>query len=143
MTAGGCCIHTSHDTDSPLTDTATDTQSSTALRPEITIAPKRSNGDHREQNDDYYSRAGILFRQVVNDYDREKLISKLADHMTGVPEEIQIRQFRYFYKADPAVWPRASACRSVTLPTPPESHPLLALTCPRKLVDPEQESFRR
>ena len=56
--------------------------------------------DHREGNDDY-TQAGNLFRLLPPD-ERARLIDNLVDHMRPVSKEVQLRQLRHFYKADPA-----------------------------------------
>jgi len=56
--------------------------------------------DHREGNDDY-TQAGNLFR-LLKDDEKARLIGNLVDHMGPVSREIQVRQVRHFYKADPA-----------------------------------------
>jgi catalase len=58
--------------------------------------------DHRDGNDDY-TRAGNLFR-LMNPEQRERLCESIARHMeTGnTPQEIQLRQIRRFFRADPA-----------------------------------------
>jgi catalase len=56
--------------------------------------------DHREGNDDY-TQAGNLFRVLTPD-EQARLIDNLVDHMGSVSREIQLRQVRHFYKADPA-----------------------------------------
>ena len=56
--------------------------------------------DHREGNDDY-TQAGDLFRLLEPDH-RDRLIGNIADSMQTVPRDIQVRQIRHFYRADPA-----------------------------------------
>ena len=55
---------------------------------------------HRGPDDDYYSQAGDLFR-LLDAGHQQRLISNLVSHMSPVPREIQIRQIRHFYLADP------------------------------------------
>ena len=56
--------------------------------------------DHREGNDDY-TQAGDLFRLLAPDH-QKRLIGNLVDAMLTVPHDIQVRQLRHFYRADPA-----------------------------------------
>lgn len=56
--------------------------------------------DHREGNDDY-TQAGDLFRLLAPDH-QKRLIGNLVDAMQTVPHDIQVRQLRHFYRADPA-----------------------------------------
>ena len=51
-------------------------------------------------NDDF-TQPGNLFRLLKAD-EQERLIDNLVDHMKPVSREVQIRQVRHFYKADPA-----------------------------------------
>lgn len=49
--------------------------------------------------DDYFQ-AGELYRRVMNDMDRDHLISNIAGHLGKALERIQYRQAAVFYKAD-------------------------------------------
>ncbi len=51
-------------------------------------------------NDDY-TQPGNLFRLMKPD-EKERLIDNLVTHMKPVSREIQLRQVRHFYKADPS-----------------------------------------
>ncbi len=51
-------------------------------------------------NDDF-TQAGNLFR-LLKPEERERLIGNIVDHMRPVRREVQVRQVRHFYKADPA-----------------------------------------
>ncbi|WP_413206512.1 catalase [Rhodospirillum sp. A1_3_36] len=67
--------------------------------------PLRIDGDadrynHREGNDDY-GQPGDLFRLMTPEQ-QQRLISNIAEHMAGIPEEIMRRQIAHFSKADPA-----------------------------------------
>ena len=53
-----------------------------------------------EGNDDY-TQAGNLFRLITPDK-RALLIHNIVEHMKPVKREIQVRQVRLFYRADPA-----------------------------------------
>ncbi len=53
-------------------------------------------------NDDF-TQPGNLFRLMKPD-DKERLIGNIVAHMRPVDREIQRRQIRHFYKADPAYW---------------------------------------
>ncbi len=53
-----------------------------------------------EGNDDY-TQAGNLFRLITPDK-RSLLIHNIVEHMKPVKREIQVRQVRLFYRADPA-----------------------------------------
>ena len=67
--------------------------------------PLKINGDadrynHRAGNDDY-TQAGNLYR-LMNTDQKAQLIGNLVGALKPVPREIQLRQVRHFYKADPA-----------------------------------------
>lgn len=51
-------------------------------------------------NDDF-EQAGVLFRKVMTDVDRDHLIGNIVDHLGKAQERIQLRQTALFYKADP------------------------------------------
>ena len=57
--------------------------------------------DKEYPGNDNYTQPGNLFRLMKPD-DREHLIGNIVEHMRPVRREIQIRQIRHFYKADPA-----------------------------------------
>jgi len=47
-----------------------------------------------------FVQAGLLFRKVMTDEDREHLISNITGHLSGAKKRIQLRQAALFYKAD-------------------------------------------
>ena len=68
--------------------------------PPLKVSGDADRYDHRVGNDDY-TQPGDLFR-LMDDNQKEQLISNLAEAMQGVPKPIQVRQMVHFYKADPA-----------------------------------------
>ncbi|HEY4342767.1 MAG TPA: catalase [Parvibaculum sp.] len=68
--------------------------------PPLKITGDADRYDHRAGNDDY-GQAGDLFR-LMNDQQRDALMTSIAGAMATVPEEIQRRQIGHFAKADPA-----------------------------------------
>lgn len=53
-------------------------------------------------SDDHYSQPRALFRDVLNDEERERLMQNFADHLSGVTREgIVERQLKLFEKVDP------------------------------------------
>lgn len=56
--------------------------------------------DHRIDNDDF-GQAGDLFRLLSRE-EQERLTANIARAMDGVPEQVQRRQLRQFFLADPA-----------------------------------------
>ena len=51
-------------------------------------------------NDDF-QQAGVLYRKVMTDEDRDNLIGNIVDHLGGAQKRIQLRQTAIFFKADP------------------------------------------
>ncbi len=68
--------------------------------PPLKISGDADRYDHREGNDDY-TQAGNLFR-LMKQEQKNQLIQNIVSAMKPVPKEIQERQIRHFYKADPA-----------------------------------------
>lgn len=56
--------------------------------------------DFREDDDDYYTQPGKLFRIMKKD-EQIRLFENTARNMEGVPKEIKIRHIKNCYKADP------------------------------------------
>lgn len=50
---------------------------------------------------DDFVQAGVLYRKVMTDTDREHLIDNIVSHLGGAQKRIQLRQSAVFYKADP------------------------------------------
>jgi catalase len=48
-----------------------------------------------------FEQAGVLFRKVMTDDDRDNLIKNIVSHLAGAQKRIQLRQTALFYKADP------------------------------------------
>ncbi|MEX2528644.1 MAG: catalase [Gemmatimonadota bacterium] len=68
--------------------------------PPLKISGDADRFNHRDGNDDY-QQPGDLFRLLTQE-EQGRLMDNIAEHMDGVPEEIQQRQLVHFYKADPA-----------------------------------------
>ena len=51
-------------------------------------------------NDDF-QQAGVLYRKVMTDEDRDHLIGNIVGHLKGAQKRIQLRQTALFFKADP------------------------------------------
>jgi catalase len=67
--------------------------------PGIEVSGKTGRQPHNHPNDDF-SQAGALYKKVMNDEDREHLISNIVDHLANAQKRIQVRQTALFYKAD-------------------------------------------
>ncbi len=57
-----------------------------------------------EGDNDHYSQPGALYRNVMNDFDRNNLVSNIAGTMKGIsgPKRMDIinRQLCHFFRAD-------------------------------------------
>lgn len=73
--------------------------------PENKIKPFEVSGSADSvdyDNNDHYSQPRALFRDIMNDDERERLIKNFADHMSGVRDErIIARQIKEFYRVAP------------------------------------------
>ncbi|HYK48894.1 MAG TPA: catalase-related domain-containing protein, partial [Terriglobales bacterium] len=63
------------------------------------IAGSVDRHNHRLDSD-YYTQPGNLFRLMTKDA-RERLVGNIVSSLINAPREIQERQIRHFYKADP------------------------------------------
>lgn len=88
--------------------------------PENNITPFEVSGfadSVAYDSDDHYSQPRALFRDVMNDEEREHLVQNFADHMSGVTREgIIERQLENFYKVDPELAERIAAKLNVEVP---------------------------
>jgi len=48
-----------------------------------------------------FVQAGVLYRKVMTDKDREHLVGNIVAHLGGARKRLQLRQTALFYKADP------------------------------------------
>lgn len=48
-----------------------------------------------------FAQPGALYRKVMTDYDRDHLIANVVGHLKQANRDLQERQLRHFYKADP------------------------------------------
>jgi catalase len=71
-----------------------------------TITGSVDRHNHRSDGD-YYTQPGNLYRLMTRDA-QERLVGNIVASMGSVPHEIQERQIRHFYKADPN-WGRGVA----------------------------------
>lgn len=88
--------------------------------PENKIAPFEVSGfvdSVPYDSDDHYSQPRALFRDVMNDEERNRLIQNFADHMSGVTREgIIERQLELFYKVHPDLAEGIAAKLGVEVP---------------------------
>lgn len=69
--------------------------------PPLALDGAAANWNFREDDDDYYTQPGILFRSM-NGNQQQALFENTARAMGDIPEEIKLRHIRNCYKADPA-----------------------------------------
>ncbi len=69
--------------------------------PPLSLEGAADHWNHREDNDDYYSQPGNLFR-LMNAEQRNALFGNTARAMGDAPKEIKIRHIGNCMKADPA-----------------------------------------
>ena len=69
--------------------------------PPLKISGDAKNWDFREDDDDYYSQPGDLFR-LMSKEQQQVLFENTARAIDGAEEHITIRHARNCYKADPA-----------------------------------------
>jgi catalase len=73
-------------------------------RPEVAEPPfdvmgKAARQKYVHPNDDFVQ-AGVLYKKVMTDTDREHLVGNIVGHLGGAQKRIQYRQTAIFYKAD-------------------------------------------
>ncbi|MCT2536164.1 catalase [Aquibacillus koreensis] len=68
-------------------------------------------------SDDHFSQPRNLFRNVMNDDERTRLIQNFVDHLSGVDyDEIKLRQIELFYKVDPELGTRIAEGLGLSVP---------------------------
>ncbi|OEU59025.1 MAG: catalase [Desulfuromonadales bacterium C00003094] len=76
-------------------------EQSALAEPPLELSEAAAHWNHREDNDDYYSQAGNLFR-LMNKTQQKALFGNTARAMGDAPREIKIRHIGNCLKADPA-----------------------------------------
>jgi len=60
--------------------------------------------NRNENDDDHYSQAGLLFRNVMTDKEKQNTINNIVAAMSGISGNkrgvIILRQLKHFYRAD-------------------------------------------
>jgi len=69
--------------------------------PPLSLEGAADHWNHREDDDDYYSQPGALFR-LMTPAQQQALFENTARSLADVPREIQIRHIGHCLKADPA-----------------------------------------
>jgi len=72
----------------------------TAAEPAFEVSGNAARQPYTHPNDDFVQ-AGNLYRKVMTDEDRAHLIGNIVSHLCNARKDIQIRQTKIFYKADP------------------------------------------
>ena len=72
-----------------------------AKEPPLELAGAADNWDYREDDDDYYTQPGMLFR-VMSPEQQQVLFSNTAAELDGVDDAVRKRHIRNCLKADPA-----------------------------------------
>ena len=71
-----------------------------ASEPPFEVSGKAARQKYTHPNDDFVQ-AGNLYRKIMTDKDRDHLIGNIVTHLCNAKKDIQIRQTKIFYKADP------------------------------------------
>ena len=71
-----------------------------AADPGMPVSGETGRTPYPHPNDDF-EQAGVLYRVVMTDEDRDHLVSNLVGHLSNAQERIRLRQCAIFYKADP------------------------------------------
>ncbi|MBN1537388.1 MAG: catalase [Anaerolineales bacterium] len=69
--------------------------------PPLALEGDADHWDFREDDDDYYSQPGMLFR-LMSPAQQQVLFENTARHMGDIPQEIKIKHISHCLKADPA-----------------------------------------
>jgi catalase len=60
--------------------------------------------DRNENDDDHFTQAGLLYRNVMNELEQKNLVNNIVDSMKGIcgekKDEIINRQLSHFFRAD-------------------------------------------
>ena len=67
--------------------------------PGMPVSGETGRTPYPHPNDDF-EQAGVLYRVVMTDEDRDHLVSNLVGHLGNAQERIRLRQCAVFYKAD-------------------------------------------
>ncbi len=85
-----------------------------ASEPVYEVSGKAARQKYTHPNDDFVQ-PGNLYRQVMTDQDRDHLIGNIVTHLCNAKKEIQIRQTKIFYKADPEYGQRVAEGLKINL----------------------------
>ncbi|MCW4019339.1 MAG: catalase [Candidatus Bathyarchaeota archaeon] len=85
-----------------------------AAEPTFEVSGKAARQPYTHPNSDFVQ-PGDLYRKVMTDTDREHLIGNIVTHLCNANKEIQLRQARIFYKADPEYGQRVAEGLGISL----------------------------
>ena len=71
-----------------------------AAEPPFEVSGMAARQPYTHLNDDFVQ-AGDLYRKVMTDQDRDRLIGNIVAHLGNAQKRLQLRQTALFYKADP------------------------------------------
>ena len=89
-------------------------QQQDSAEPPLELSGAADHWNHREDNDDYYSQAGDLFR-LMNDEQQQVLFENTARAMGDAPRDIKIRHIGNCTKADPTYGQGLASAMGITL----------------------------
>jgi len=78
------------------------------------VSGKAARQPYTHPNDDFVQ-PGNLYRKVMTDQDRDHLIGNIVSHLCNAKKEIQIRQTKIFFKADPEYGQRVAEGLKINL----------------------------
>jgi catalase len=87
--------------------------------PPLELSGAAAHWNHREDNDDYYSQPGDLFR-LMSPEQQQALFGNTARAMGDAPREIKIRHIGNCMKADPAYGRGVAEAMGIPLEEIPE-----------------------
>ncbi|MCW4014786.1 MAG: catalase [Candidatus Bathyarchaeota archaeon] len=85
-----------------------------AAEPAYDVSGKAARQNYAHPNSDFVQ-SGALYRKVMTDQDRSNLIGNIVTHLCNAKKEIQIRQTKIFYKADPEYGQRVADGLNINL----------------------------
>jgi catalase len=95
--------------------------------------------DRNENDDDHFTQPGILYRSVMNESDKENLVSYIVGSMSGISgvkkDKIINRQICHFYRADSQLGLEVAKRLGVTIDENAMAHSELNLTI-KQIIQP-------
>lgn len=82
--------------------------------PPYEVSGKVARQPYKHPNDDF-AQPGNLYRKVMTKQDRDHLIGNIVTHLCNAKKDIQIRQTKIFFKADPEYGKRVAEGLEISL----------------------------